>query len=264
MSGAANPDLFRIALEIARDFYPTLDLARYEQFVDLLANRVRARCPALDHPRSILGQINWVLFVEEGFEGDTENYFDPRNSFMNEVIDRKRGIPISLSVLYEAVARRIGLVMAGVNLPAHFMLRTGAGIDAIFVDPFHDGALLDRRGCETRISQVLGRPTALSAVQLAPCSHEQVVARMLRNLKLLFLQSGDQSSALLVQRRLAALGPGIPEEQRDLGMLYLRMDRPADAIAHLEAYIEAVPHSEDADDLRALLREARRTVALWN
>lgn len=264
LKGEADTDLFRIALEIAHDFYPALDLERYEQCVAALADRVRERCPVRDNPRSVLGQINWVLFVEEGFEGDSEHYFDPRNSFINEVIDRKRGIPISLSVLYADLARRVGLDMSGVNLPAHFMLRTGAGADAIFVDPFHGGALLDRRGCEARITQVLGRPTSLSAAQLAPCSHEQIVARILRNLKLLFLQADDQASALPIQRRLAALRPGIPEEQRDLGMLYLRMDRPADAIDPLQQYLNALPESEEADDLRALLREARRTVALWN
>ncbi|MDR3636870.1 MAG: transglutaminase-like domain-containing protein [Isosphaeraceae bacterium] len=264
LKGEAETDLFRIALEIARDLYPELDLAHYEQVVSALASRVRERCPARDVPRSILGQINWVLYVEEGFEGDTDNYFDPRNSFLNEVIDRKRGIPISLSVLYAAVARRVGLAMRGVNLPAHFMLRVGTGAEAVFVDPFQGGALLDRRGCEQRITQVLGRPTTLSAAQLAPCNDEQVVARMLRNLKLVYLRADEHASALPIQRRLAALRPGILEEQRDLGMLCLRMDRPAEAIEPLQTYLNGADESEEAESLRALLREARRTVALWN
>lgn len=264
VDGQTDVDLFRISLEIAHDHYPQLDSARYERVVADFASRVRQRCPARDLPRSILGQINWVLYVEANFEGDSEHYYDPRNSFLNEVIDRKRGIPISLSVLYGAVATAVGLPMSGVNLPAHFMLRVGSGNDAIFVDPFHGGALLDRRGCEQRITQVLGRPTTLSASQLAPCSPGQVVARMLRNLKLIFLQSDDHASALPIQRRLAALRPSIPEEQRDLAMLCLRLDRPAEAIEPLQAYLGAVGESEESETLRTLLREARRTVALWN
>jgi regulator of sirC expression with transglutaminase-like and TPR domain len=264
LAGAAETDLFRIALEIARDAYPELDAARYEQAVAALASRVRQRCPARENARSVLGQINWVLFVEEGFAGDSETYFDPRNSYLNEVIDRKRGIPISLSVLYAAVAKGVGVTMEGVNLPAHFILRAGVGEEVVFVDPFHTGALLDRHGCEQRISAVLGRPTTLTAAQLAPCSHEQVVARMLRNLKAVYLQADDYAAALPAQRRLAALRPGVAEEQRDLAMLCLRMDRPADAIGPLEAYLKDAPASDETGTLRGLLREARRTVALWN
>jgi len=263
LKGEAS-DLFRIALEIASDLYPGLDRAHYEAIVQSLASRVRERCTAPDKARAILGQINWVLFVEEGYEGDSESYFDARNSFLNEVIDRKRGIPISLSVLYAAVAHRVGLAMSGVNLPAHFMLRVGTGAETVFVDPFHGGALLDRTGCEERITKVLGRPTTLSASQLAACSQEQVVARMLRNLKLVYLRSDDYPSALPIQRRLAALRPAVPEEQRDLGMICLRLDRPAEAIDPLQTYLDAAPDAEEAESLRALLREARRTVALWN
>jgi regulator of sirC expression with transglutaminase-like and TPR domain len=262
--GETEIDLLRVALEVARDFYPELDIDRYERLVAGLAARVRERCPARHAARAVLGQVNWVLYVEEGFEGDGESYYDPRNSFLNEVMDRKRGIPISLSVLYAAVAKAVGVPMRGVNLPAHFMLRVGSGADVFFVDPFHGGAILDRQGCERRITEVLGRPTTLSASQLAPCTHEQVVARMLRNLKLIFLQNDDYPSALPIQRRLAALRPAVPEEQRDLGMLYLRTDHPADAIAPLEAYLRTAVESEESDTLRALVREARRTVALWN
>ena len=140
-----RPDLVRIGLEIAADAYPGLDRERYLGQVDALAARVRDRCATLDRPRQVLGQINWVLFVEEGYEGNSDDYYDPRNSYLNEVIDRKTGIPISLAVLYWGVAERVGLMMDGVNLPAHFVLRVGSSEPAIFVDAFHSGALLDRQ-----------------------------------------------------------------------------------------------------------------------
>jgi regulator of sirC expression with transglutaminase-like and TPR domain len=180
------------------------------------------------------------------------------------VIDRKTGIPITLSVLYATIAGRVGLEMAGVSLPAHFMLRVGSGEATTFVDPYSAGLLLDRKGCERRIAQVVGRPVALSELQLAPCGPDQVVARMLRNLKMIYLERHDHKAALPVVRRLAALNPRDPQEQRDLGMLCLKLDRPAEAIAPLEAYLDARPEAQDAGALGPLLRAARRDVALRN
>ena len=196
----SRSDLVRIALEIARDAYPGLDIDHYLGKIEALAGRVRDRCPPGAKPRSLLGQINWVLFVEEGFQGNTEDYYDPRNSYLNQVIDRKTGIPITLSVLYASIAAGVGLEMAGVNLPAHFMLRVGSGDSTIFVDPFHAGAVLDRKGCERRISQMVGQQVALSDLQLAPCGHDLVVARMLRNLKTIYLEQHDYPASLPVLR----------------------------------------------------------------
>jgi regulator of sirC expression with transglutaminase-like and TPR domain len=260
----ARPDLTRIALEIARDAYPDLEPGPYLERIEALAARVRDRAPAAAKARQVLGQINWVLFVEEGFQGNTEDYYDPKNSYLNQVIERKTGIPISLSVLYRAVAHRLGLEMEGINLPAHFMLRVGRGDETIFVDPFHAGALLDRQGCERRVAELVGRPVVLSDLELAPCGLDLVVTRMLRNLKAIYLRGHDFSTALPVQRRLAALNPDDPLEQRDLGMLCLQLDRPADAIAPLQSLLDARPEPEDADAIRALLRAARREVATWN
>jgi regulator of sirC expression with transglutaminase-like and TPR domain len=260
----ARPDLTRIALEIARDAYPDLEPGPYLERIEALAARVRDRAPAAAKTRQVLGQINWVLFVEEGFQGNTEDYYDPKNSYLNQVIERKIGIPISLSVLYRAVAYRLGLLMEGVNLPAHFMLRVDRGDETIFVDPFHAGALLDRQGCERRVAELVDRPVVLSDLELAPCGLDLVVTRMLRNLKAIYLRGHDFSTALPVQRRLAALNPDDPLEQRDLGMLCLQLDRPADAIAPLQSLLDARPEPEDADVIRALLRAARREVATWN
>ena len=260
----ARPDLTRIALEIACDAYPDLEPGPYLEWIEALAARVRDRAPAAAKARQVLGQINWVLFVEEGFQGNTEDYYDPKNSYLNQVIERKTGIPISLSVLYRAVAHRLGLEMEGVNLPAHFMLRVDRGDETIFVDPFHAGALLDRQGCERRVAELIGRPVVLSDREIAPCSLDLVVTRMLRNLKAIYLRGHDFSTALPVQRRLAALNPDDPLEQRDLGMLCLQLDRPAEAIAPLQSLLDARPEPEDADAIRALLRAARREVASWN
>jgi regulator of sirC expression with transglutaminase-like and TPR domain len=264
LDGDPAADLTRIALEIARDAHPELDPALYLGKIDALAARARDRCPAVARPRQVIGQINWVLFVEEQFRGNVEDYYDPRNSFLNEVIDRRTGIPISLSVLYLAVADRVGLEMAGVNLPAHFVVRTGRGQEAIFVDPFHAGVLLDRKGCERRVEEVTGQAVELADDQLAPCAKAVIVARMLRNLKAVYLRAERFVEVLPVLRRLVALERDQPIERRDLGAACLHADRPGEAIDHLSAYLDACPEAEDARAVADLLRAARRVVASWN
>lgn len=264
LRGDGEPDLTRLALEIARDAYPSLDPADTLRRIDALAARVRDRCPDGARPRHIVGQINWVLFVEEKYQGNSEDYYDPRNSYLNQVVDRKFGIPISLSVLYMAVAERIGLEMAGVNLPAHFVVRTGRGTSTLFVDPFHGGAILDRSGCEARVAEVTGQDVALPDSAFAPSGVGEIAARMLRNLKAVYLRSQDFASALPVLRRLVALSREDPIERRDLGVACLKADRPGEALDHLPAYLEARPEADDADVVASLVRAARRKLAGWN
>lgn len=264
LRGEPQPDLVRIALEIARDAYPGLDPEPYLARIDALAARVRDRSAAIDRPRLLLGQINWVLFVEEGYQGNTEHYHDPHNSYLNEVMDRKTGIPISLSLLYWRVAERAGLSVGGVNLPAHFLLRVGQGDGTVFVDPFHSGQILDGNGCRRLVAKLLGPEVAVTDAQLSACSPLEVVARMLRNLKAIHFQQQDYPSALPIQQRLAALQAGDPLEQRDLGLLYLRIDRPADAIGPLEAYLKMANDDSETDHLRTLLKAARREMAMRN
>lgn len=264
VQGQPGTDLTRIALEIARDAYPDLDPEPYLTQIDALAARVHDRCPVEARTRQILGQINWVLFVEEGFRGNTDAYYDARNSYLNEVMERKTGIPISLSVLYLALADRLGLPMSGVNLPAHFLIRTGQGDGTIFVDPYHSGALLDREGCEDRVAEVTGQHITLTDAQLRPCPNPLVVARMLRNLKAIYLQNHDFVSALPVQRRLVAVTRNDPQERRDLGTVCVYTGHTGEAIDHLRAYLKAKPEAPDLETVQALLRAALRDVAERN
>lgn len=263
LQGNPRPSLVRIALEIARDAYPELDLEHYMRTIEHIAGRVRARCDSRSKPRKILGQINWALFVEDGYEGNRENYFDPRNSYLNEVIDRKKGIPISLSILYGAVAERLDLTLDGVNLPAHFMLRLADASEPLFIDAFHAGELLDLSGCEHRLLELTRSPIVLSDLRIAPCSPREIIARLLRNLKAIYLGTHDYLSALTIQRRLAAVALD-PMEDRDLGMICLQVERPGEAIDPLQAYLDAAPDADDRDAVSGLLNAARRMVARWN
>lgn len=264
LGGEPGVSLPRVALEIARDAHPSLDIEAQLARIDGLARRVAQRCTRPSRTRAALGHVNWVLFVEEGFRGDDESYYDPRNSYLNDVLDRRRGIPISLSVLYAAVAAPAGLDLAGVNLPAHFVLRAVGEPEPLFVDAFHEGALLDREGCARLVAEATGREVALSDDQLAPAGPAAVVARMLRNLKANHLRGDDYASALPVSRRLAALAPDEPDEQRDWGLLAYRAGRPGEALAPLTRYLAARGDAVDSAAVAEVVRAVRRDVIQSN
>jgi regulator of sirC expression with transglutaminase-like and TPR domain len=264
ITGSSDVRLARVALEIARDAYPDLDVEAYLRRLEHLAERVRARYRHDAKVRDILGQINWVLYVEEGMRGNDDDYNDPRNSYLNDVLDRKLGIPISLSAVYSAVADQLGLHMAGVNLPLHFMLRVDEDGQTWFVDPYHGGAIYTRRTCEGVLAGIARRPVALTDSVMQPCSIQAVVTRMLRNLKLIYGNLQDIPALLPIQRRLTALNRHEPNELRDLGVLCIQADRHGEAIDALESYLNYSPPPHDEQEIRALLEVVRRQVAQWN
>jgi regulator of sirC expression with transglutaminase-like and TPR domain len=262
--GEKDVDLVRVNLEVARDAYPDLDEAQILCRIDAIADRVRERCSPDGGTRYMIGQINWVLFVEEGFRGNVDNYYDPRNSYLNEVLDRKLGLPITLSILYARVADRAGLALGCVNLPMHFALKVLGREEPLIVDPFHEGRVLDRPGCERFLSDLTGRAVQLGSEDLDSCDPSATVARMLRNLKAVYLERQDFGSALPVVRRLAALRRDDLQEQRDWGMICLQADRPGEALDPLGRYVEAMPQAPDVEAVRSLLKSARREIACRN
>ncbi len=263
--GESFLSLPRIALEIARDVYPRLDINATLARIEPLAERVRQRIAPDAKPKTILGQVNWVLYVEEGYRGNDGEYYDPRNSYLNEVLDRKTGIPITLSILYAAVAEQVGVQVSGVNLPAHFMLRLDTPERPLFVDAFDGGAFLSEKDCRDRIAQKLGSSVDLPSDALDACSPAVTVARVLRNLKAIHLHGDDLFSALPVARRLAALEPDNLFEMRDWGLLAYRTGHPGEAVQPLSRFCEmAPPESEDREVVAAMLRAARRDLALSN
>ncbi|QDV36743.1 SirB1 family protein [Tautonia plasticadhaerens] len=258
VGGDDRADLTRIALEISQDADPELDPRAYLDRIAALAARVRPRVLEDAPVVEVIKQINWVLYVEEGFSGNEEDYYDPRNSYLSEVLDRRTGIPISLGVAYRAVAERLGLSLSGVNLPAHFVLRADREDGSpLFVDPFHDGALLDRDGCRRLVASRAGSGVELGEGHFRPCSTAEVVARMLGNLRAIHLEAGDGPAAAPVLRRLVALRPGEPGFRRDLGVILLGLERPSEAIEQLSAYLEQAEQPTDSPTIRALIRQAR-------
>jgi regulator of sirC expression with transglutaminase-like and TPR domain len=264
VAGDDHVDLSRIALEIGRDAYPEIDIEAYVGRIDRLADRARTRFKPGSTVREILGQINWVLFIEEEFRGNSEDYYDPRNSYLNEVLDRGLGIPITLSLVYGTMAERLGLTVAGVNLPLHFMLRVDDGDKICFVDPFYGGAVYDRDGCEQKVSEIAERAITLSDEAILPCSNQVLISRMLRNLKVIYERTGDIAALLPIQRRLTALNRHSPGELRDLGVLCVQADRLGEAIEPFQAYLDVSPAASDASEIEELLGAIRREVSRWN
>jgi regulator of sirC expression with transglutaminase-like and TPR domain len=255
-------DLARASLLVACDEYPELELDPYLQRLDTMAEAVRGRLGA--SPEAAVAGLNRVLFEEEGFRGNTREYYDPRNSFLNDVLDRRTGIPITLSTVYIAVARRAGVTVHGVGLPGHFVVRVvAAGGDAL-VDPFNGGTVLTPQDCQDRLDRIYGGRVRMGVDMLAPCPPRSVLARTLRNLKAIYLKADDHERALRTAELLVLLNPGAMDEVRDRGLVLAALECYALAAADLEAYVQAAPQAPEAPELRARIAQLRHQAARLN
>ena len=249
-------DLGAAALAIALMEYPTLDVQGYLDRMDGLAAEVRQRAIGDQGVYRLLACLNYVLFREQGFRGNRGDYYDPRNSFMNEVMDRRLGIPISLSVLYMEVARRAGLALWGVGFPGHFLLKY-QGSEEIFLDPFIQGEIRSREELQGLLDAFYRGKVAFQPDFLVPVTKHEILGRMLNNLKALYLQRGDLMKALSVVERLIVLEPNFPEEVRDRGLLYAQLECLFQAVADLESYLKLSPQAEDAREIRERIAQLK-------
>jgi regulator of sirC expression with transglutaminase-like and TPR domain len=259
---SAPLDLAELALRLAGDEYTALDVAGYLSELEAMAREVRPRLRGSLEART--AALCRYLFHDLGFRGNQADYYDPRNSYLNEVLDRRLGLPITLSAVAMAVGTRAGLEVVGVGLPGHFVAKvTGDGREVIF-DPFHGGRVRTPAECEALVEQVVGSPFAATPEALTAVSLGQILQRMLNNLKAVYLGKEEFTRAVRVIRRLRQLAPDDPLQQRDLGAALARNGQPGPAIDHLEAYLSAVPAAEDAELVRQVLDRSRAAVARWN
>jgi regulator of sirC expression with transglutaminase-like and TPR domain len=175
-------DLAHASLLIACEEYPDLDVNRYVARLDEWGEELRVRVEQQAEPAVVASSINHLLFEQEGFRGNTKDYYDPRNSFLNEVLDRRTGIPITLATVYMEVARRAGIAISGVGLPGHFIVRLRGQGPGLLVDPFHGGALLSVEDCQARLDRIYEGRVKVEPSMLAACERKEILARMLRNL----------------------------------------------------------------------------------
>jgi regulator of sirC expression with transglutaminase-like and TPR domain len=258
-------DMGRAALAIARTEYPDLDADSYLARLQGLAQRVRNRLPRNPAPAETIAGLNTVLFKEEQFRGNVADYYDPRNSFFNEVLDRKLGIPITLALLYEEVARRIGLPLFGVGMPGHFLLKH-YDVDGgqVILDPFHGGTLLTMQECQQRLDQIYSGQMDLQSEFLSSVSRRRWLTRMLNNLKTIYLSGRNFRKALLMADLILAIYPRSPEDVKQRAALRYNLGDMRNALLDFEDYLKMLPEASDADDIRAVILSIRRNLASRN
>ncbi|WP_175561081.1 tetratricopeptide repeat protein [Hydrococcus rivularis] len=246
-------DLAKATLYIAQEEYPVLDIEKYLNALDMMAEELQERLPQTSYPLKIIQSINQYLFDELGFQGNTSNYYDLRNSFLNDVIDRRTGIPISLSVIYLEVAKRIDFPMLGIGMPGHFLIRPDFEYVGIFVDVFERGEILFVQDCEERLRQIYQQPVQLESHFLDPVKNKQILARMLTNLKFIYINKQELLKAIAAVERILLLFPSNQRELRDKGLLYYQLGEWVQAFQELDLYLTNFPDAEDADIIRNLL-----------
>jgi regulator of sirC expression with transglutaminase-like and TPR domain len=255
-------DLTRAALAVARIEHPGLDVEAEVARFDALA--ARSRAAAARGPQAALERLVAFLFAEEGFRGNDKEYYDPRNSCLNDVLDRRLGIPITLSVLTIEIGRRVGVEVDGVGLPGHFIVGARLAGRRVFLDPFNGGMVLTPERAEEVASRAVGRPVKLEETHWTPCSKSQIVVRMLRNLKGIYAKRQDWDRALGVVDRLLLLDAESGVHLRDRGTVLVRMGRLHDGAREWERYLTRFPGAPDAEGFREELRKVRQQLGSRN
>ena len=280
-TNAPGVGLAQAALVIARTEYPRLDTERYLTVLDAMghaAHRVIEKETAESGDSSTLARIkafNAYLFDDLHFIGNRDKYEDPRNSCLNEVLDRRTGIPITLALVYMEVGRRAGLQIDGVNFPGHFLVRCpevgGRGNSGLIVDPFHGGALLSEHDCRVLLQKHVGEEVAFSKSLLVPATRPQIVIRMLLNLKRLYVHMRSFPQARDVTELLLAMTPSALSELRDRGLLAYHLNDVTGALRDLQTYLKLSSMSdldkeakEEHEQIWEHVKTLRRRVASLN
>ncbi len=242
-------ELGRGALLIAQEHNPELDVDRYLSLLDEMAKEFAAR-PRRDNVRETIALLNSYIFEDLGFRGNKQAYDDPRNSYLDAVIDRRLGIPITLSIVYMEIGKRSGLALSGINFPYHFLVRCEGISEVVFIDPFAGGTCLDIDQLAERLPVVDGAPLRFSSEYIEPATPRDILARMLRNLKRLHVNERRLADAIRCGERIAWLLPDEAENFRDLGFLYYRAHEYRRSIDAFESYLRCAQDPQDDEEIR--------------
>ena len=252
-------DLALGALLIAATDDPNVDIDGVRANLTRMAEAARRAMPPAATPLQQLNAITDLLFGLIGIAGDRDNYYDPRNSYLHQMLERKLGIPITLSLLCMEVGRRAGIPVLGIGMPGHFLIRHQDESD-FFVDAFNGGRLLNREECLALLRQTAGESARLEPHHLEPVTPREILARILRNLKAIYWEREEYERCITAIGALMAVLPDRPEEHRDRGVVHLKAGNHRASAADFAAYIDAAPNAADADTVRnalARLREGR-------
>ncbi|TMB23201.1 MAG: tetratricopeptide repeat protein [Deltaproteobacteria bacterium] len=262
LAAGGQTDLARAALAIARIAYPDLDPAPYVRQLDDLAAAVRPRLFPRASPEAAVTELAGYLFGECGFRGNQEEYYDPRNSYLNDVLERRTGIPISLSVLLIETGVRLGLGIEGVAFPGHFLVRVAGSRGPVLLDPFFSGRPIGERELLARYRTFLGSGApALPPEALATADTPGILTRMLRNLLGVYLDRNDHAHALAAAELLLVLVPDSADELRMRGLLYERLECFGAALDDFRRYLELAPGAPDAEQIHERVARLVRIAA---
>jgi len=257
----ASIELAHAALLVAAEERPGLDVEHYRARLYEWGLEARA---AIARSGDAVGALNKFLFEELGFAGNQSDYYDPRNSLLSDVLDRRTGIPITLSLVYMEVGRRAGLRVEGIGLPGHFIVRAeGTEGEPVLVDPFN-GKVVDADDCQERLDAIYGGQAPLSDEHLKPVPTREILARLLRNLKGTYAQAGLYRRALSIIERILLVAPDTLEERRDRGALLAQLGRYAEAIVDVQAYLRGARNPPDAERVAEQLKQMQLQLARLN
>jgi len=258
-------DLARVALLIAAEDYPPTNVEHYLALLEEWGETARARVGNQSFNAAV-DAFNRFIFEELNFTGNQNDYYDARNSFLNEVIDRRTGIPLTLSIVYMLIGRRAGFGVEGIGLPGHFIVRLWNANDSdetIFVDPFH-GRTLTRSGCQDLLDTVYGGQVALAEEHLRAATNTEILARLLANLKGIYVSAKLSKRALSIIERILLLTPDAVNEHRDRAALLAQLGRVPEAIIELRHYLRVATNAPDKESVREQLKSLHAQAAARN
>ena len=261
-------DLAEAALAIAAEEYRELNIPHYLARIDEMAATLRQRLRGDITTTETIIALNHYLFDELGFTGNAADYYDPRNSYLNEVLDRRLGIPITLSIVYVEIGQRIGLALHGVSFPGHFLVKCKVRNGTIVLDPYVRGASLGMDDLRQRIRAVQGEAVQASdddlRRMLGAAGKKDILARVLRNLKGIYRQKRELERALSASMRIISLDPRAAEEYRDRGATYFELECFRAALTDYERYLQLRPKADDVETVREKVAELQRLAARLN
>jgi regulator of sirC expression with transglutaminase-like and TPR domain len=256
--------LAEAALLMACEEYPQLELSPYLDQLDHMADMVQESFTTGDTPIQTVEKINTILFETLGFRGNTDDYYDPRNSFFNDVLDRRIGIPITLSTVYLEVARRLKFPIVGVGMPGHFIVKFANRDEEFFLDPFNRGEILTRDDCRRRLHEMYGDSIEFNERLLSRVTNRQILSRMLNNLKLIYLKAQAFDKGLAIVDMMLMANPEDFEQLRDRGLLRLQLRQFEAATKDLTQYVNSCPSAHDREEIENHLKELKRIQAMMN
>ena len=254
-------NLARAALYVAAEQEPDLDVVAYLGHIALLSNAARKMLPGRHSVYDAIHTINELMYKVEGFKGNRENYYDPKNCHLNYVIDDKRGIPITLAIIYSEIARRLGHNLRGVGMPGHYLLAAGRGASEVFIDPFNNGGLLSRKEClglALRGNRVpKGRLAALASRLLPTSDKRSTLKRLLVNLKLMHIKRNESDSALKCAERIQLLDPRDWRNLSELARLQAEVGQYSRAVESFKTFLERAPANTDTSHAEHALKQLK-------